>query len=91
MKHELKILDTYFDAVDNGIKPFEVRKNDRNFQVGDMLYLKEITRTKPDDDMEKCATETYTGRTCEKYISYILYLDDFEFQPNNVVVLGLKE
>ena len=41
MKHELKILPEYFKPVKDGIKNFEIRKNDRNFQVGDTLILKE--------------------------------------------------
>ena len=39
--HELKTLPVYFEAIKNGTKTFEVRKNDRNFQSGDMLLLRE--------------------------------------------------
>jgi len=39
MIHELKILPEYFDDIMNCKKRFEVRKNDRNYQVGDMLVL----------------------------------------------------
>lgn len=41
MTHELKILPEYFREVWARNKTFEVRKNDRNFQVGDTLHLKE--------------------------------------------------
>lgn len=36
--HELKTLPEYFELVRKGIKNFEVRKNDRDFKVGDMLF-----------------------------------------------------
>lgn len=39
MRHELKTWLPYFDAIVDGTKLFEVRKNDRDFQVGDCLRL----------------------------------------------------
>lgn len=38
--HELKLDVKYFDDIKNGKKNFEIRKNDRNYQVGDILDLK---------------------------------------------------
>lgn len=35
--HELKIKPEYFRDVVRGIKTFEVRQNDRNFGVGDII------------------------------------------------------
>ena len=35
--HELKIKPQYFWDIDCDIKTFEVRKNDRNFEVGDII------------------------------------------------------
>ena len=37
--HKLKTLQPYFDEVLKGRKTFELRKDDRNFQVGDRLDL----------------------------------------------------
>ncbi len=41
MQHELKIWPQYYDRVEDGSKTFEVRKNDRSFQVGDTVLLRE--------------------------------------------------
>lgn len=43
MTHHLKTKPEYFQAVINGKKPFEIRYNDRNFQVGDRVILEEYT------------------------------------------------
>lgn len=40
-KHYLKTVQPYFDAIDQGLKTFEIRKNDRDFKVGDILVLLE--------------------------------------------------
>ncbi len=37
--HDLKILPEYFAAVKNGTKTFELRKDDRDYRVDDMLLL----------------------------------------------------
>ena len=42
MVHALKIYPEYYEAVKSGKKPFEVRKNDRDFKVGDILALNEF-------------------------------------------------
>jgi hypothetical protein len=45
MKHELKTWPEFFDAVLRGEKTYEVRYDDRGFQVGDELVLE---RFQPD-------------------------------------------
>lgn len=37
--HHLKTADPYYDEVQSGMKPFELRKNDRDYRVGDRLIL----------------------------------------------------
>lgn len=63
MNHELKILPEYFEAICSGKKKFEIRKNDRNFQVGDWVGFREF-------DGEK-----YTGSFWTFKINYILDLN----------------
>ena len=41
MKHSLKIWPQYYVRVANGTKTFEVRNNDRGFQPGDIVELRE--------------------------------------------------
>lgn len=60
--HELKTNMEFYPLVIKGIKTFEVRKNDRNFQIGDLLYLKEW------DSLN----QEYTGRCVHMEIKYLL-------------------
>lgn len=38
--HRLKLNSDYYNDSASGIKTFEIRKNDRNYQVGDILELR---------------------------------------------------
>ena len=40
--HQIKILDKYYRAITSGTKTFEIRINDRNYQVGDLLKFNVI-------------------------------------------------
>lgn len=66
--HDLKILKEYFDAKLAGIKPFEIRYNDRDFQVGDYLRLREIVPTPGTSPV----IHEYTGRVLITEVVYIL-------------------
>ena len=37
--HNIKIKKKYYDAVLSGEKTFEIRKNDRDYQVGDIIHF----------------------------------------------------
>lgn len=77
MIHELKTLPEYFSAVKKGLKKFEIRKNDRNFKVGDTLILLEF-------DFEK-------GYTGEKYSVNVLYiLSDLRYIPKGYVCMSIS-
>ena len=66
--HDLKILKEYFDAKLAGIEPFEIRNNDRDFQVGDYLRLREIVPTPGTSPV----IHEYTGRVLITEVVYIL-------------------
>lgn len=46
--HRLKLVNPWFALAWKGEKPFELRLNDRNFQVGDTIELFEFDRSQPD-------------------------------------------
>lgn len=72
--HELKIYPHYFEEVLSGNKTFELRKDDRGFQVEDTLILKEFKPGMLDSTGFEVKTTQecgYTGREIKKTISYI--------------------
>ena len=71
-EHRVKIFPSYFEAQVNNSKNFEIRKNDRNYQVGDLLLLEEYDPT----------TENYTGREVHCLITY---MTAFKQKPGYVV------
>lgn len=66
MIHEMKILKQYYEAVENGGKTFELRKDDRNVQEGDILILKEWTGTAYTERQKRVGV-TYVLRNCPQY------------------------
>ncbi len=78
MMHDLKTWPIFFEAICSGKKTFEVRKNDRNFQEGDILHLKEF-------DPEK---QAYSGTSKLKKVTYVMRGGNFGIDPE-YCVLGL--
>ena len=74
--HNLKCWPQYFWPAMCGDKPFEIRKNDRDFKVGDYLELQEYDP----------AIETYSGLNG---LFVITYITDFQ-QQKGYVVMGIK-
>jgi hypothetical protein len=72
--HYLKVLPEFFEAILKGDKTFEVRKNDRDYKRGDLLYLQEW-------DGE------FTGRKIIVSIPYIL--DDRRFVKKGYIIMSL--
>lgn len=73
--HILKTWTEYFERVESGQKRFEVRKNDRDFQVGDTVILQEYDQK---EDFTAGNQLTFT-------ISYILPGGQFGIEPGYCV------
>ena len=73
--HELKTRPDYFNAVSDGRKKFELRRNDRNFKIGDHILLCEWTGS------------DYTGKKIKCRIDYIL--ERYDGLDPDYVILGI--
>ena len=80
--HKLKLNAAYYDDSASGIKTFEIRNNDRNFKVGDILELREWIHGRFEDK------GIYTGATHWKVITYIL--DDEKYLHDGYVCLAVS-
>ena len=75
MKHELKIWPQFYCRVADGTKTFELRENDRGFQPGDIVVLKEWD-PEPITVTDKTAPRGYTDSPALEFrIGYVLVLD----------------
>ena len=77
--HELKCWTEFFEAQLKGLKPFDVRENDRDFKVGDCLIQKEWNPK----------TAEYTGRVLVRKIIYIMNLNDVFVLGRNLVAMSV--
>ncbi|MBH1941658.1 DUF3850 domain-containing protein [Mobilitalea sibirica] len=78
--HDLKCFNPYFQDIWDGKKNFDIRKNDRDYQVGEMLVLREYS-----------IAAGYRGRAMHKKIGYILKdCPQFGLQEG-YCILGLED
>ena len=63
--HELKILPVHFEGVLSGLKKAEFRLGDRDYEVDDLLILREFNKGK------------YTGRVLTKSVGHITDLKGY--------------
>lgn len=64
--HFLKCWPEYYRAIIEEEKTFEIRKNDRGYNVGDLLILREYDPTVTGKDKDK-----YTGRSVAVLVRYV--------------------
>lgn len=74
--HDLKTWDEFWSDLESGAKTFEIRKDDRNFQVGDILIQKKFNPR----------TKTFSGEILNFEITYKTTFK----QNKGYCVLGIK-
>lgn len=85
--HQLKIGFEYALPKARGIKPFEIRKDDRNYQVGDFVAYTVIDKFKAENE-----TELALVNDLETKLFQIVYLTDYPFGiRTGYVVFAEKE
>lgn len=79
--HICKIYPVYFDEVDSGKKPFDVRLDDRRpkYKVNDLIIFREYSPT----------LHKFSGRETKKVITYKLDGGNFGIDED-CCVLGLR-
>ena len=75
-EHDLKCWPEPFKALVADLKTFEWRKNDRDYQVGDVLHLREWDP----------GTKEYTGRDIRMAVTYIMHKGDFEIHEGYCIM-----
>lgn len=85
-EHELKTWPQFFAAIESGRKTFEVRRNDRGFNAGDVLYLREYD---PKRKIPGCADGSYTGNAFHVRVTYVLSGEAVGIKEG-FVVMGIK-
>jgi hypothetical protein len=80
--HTLKAHPEPFAAQLDGRKPYEIRVNDRNYQVGDVLRLQEW-------DPSFVDKYRYTGREAWRVVTYMTKGGEWGLPPN-LCVLGTR-
>lgn len=74
--HELRIDPEHYERVQDGSKTFEIRRNDRNYQEGQVVMLREWRRGGIAEG------KRYSGR---EHVARIGYIADYKQQPGYVV------
>ena len=83
--HIVKTWPAYFQAVKRGEKRFEIRRDDRGYQKGDLLEQREY-----DPQLGVTERQHYTGDHITHRIAYVLTGGQFGLEPG-FVALSLEE
>jgi len=80
--HELKILDKYFNEIMLGNKTAELRFNDRDYEVGDLIYFNELVI---DGKLVPNNADKIEGYYMMLYITHIISDTSF-LQPGYIMI-----
>ena len=87
--HELKILHEYLVDITIGTKTFELRKNDRDYQVGDLIRFIDIGED--DTTTTKCRYEPHIDENTLYRITYVLKDIDARGLNEKYCILSIKQ
>lgn len=76
--HSILILQKYFEEILTGVKTFELRKNDRDYKVGDTILLNEFDG------------KNLTHRLCSVQITYVLKDVPMYGLMDGYAILGIR-
>lgn len=90
--HELKIKYEYLVEVASGKKTFELRKNDRDYQEGDLIRFIEAEEYQANETKKLLGNVAYNINSNDLYkITYVLkYVPQYGLDPN-YCILGIKK
>lgn len=71
IQHEIKTEKQYFERVMSSEKTFEIRRDDRGYQTGDVVVMNEV-------DRRNSATLRETGRSVRVRIKYVSHYQQKE-------------
>lgn len=93
-EHDLKVWPGQFEALQDGRKTFEIRRDDRGgFEAGDVLLLREWQPGAANPYPDGTLPGDYTGRQVRRLVTYVLEGDTaeaFGAQPG-FAVMSLAE
>lgn len=81
--HDLKVHASVWHALESGIKTWEFRKNDRDFRIGDLLFLRLY------NPETKEYAEPRAMYRLIRQVTYILYGPQFGI-PEGYCVMSIK-
>lgn len=87
--HELKTWSEGFNAIWYGSKRHEVRRNDRNFQAGDTVILREFQVGEPNAADEEAREDRYLGRAIVAKIGHVTQPGKFGL-PDDLCVFTIE-